>query len=448
MEKSAKKKSADPAQQNIRDAKSKWNDACSATIARLIAFKRGLNGRGDAKFSLPASNIKDPLPPQLGSFLQQLSSEFNTLVLSAANIVGIQNQYSKTRRKKQEKRLAYFKYELEKNASSKLSRFWTHFKGLFSFKEYKAFRLSMLSSSAKLNKDLFKLEDNALARNIKKTPEVIKAYVTVGSDIEVIKDIYYRIQTLMDEKKESDANLKKQIELKPGSELESAIENKPAVSSNVNQMRQHLLEISNDLSNARHSDVLSPMEIGSITELINDAMLSEDKSEENFALLVSNAEVGYLELIELVKKRINEKTGKDLPFNKLTELCQAYEEMEKVKTAGNFFTRWIKRNLHKATSSQIASALRLDISNLTKDARKIADELMDSLEKDLIMESIKIKIEELEKIYKNLNVSVSALNTIYMDKEYNKNTLTDKKHKDLIDSVLNRKLKQEYTRKM
>jgi hypothetical protein len=190
------------------------------------------------------------------------------------------------------------------------------------------------------------------------------------------------------------------------------------------------------------------MEIGSITELINDAMLSEDKSEENFALLVSNAEVGYLELIELVKKRINEKTGKDLPFNKLTELCQAYEEMEKVKTAGNFFTRWIKRNLHKATSSQIASALRLDISNLTKDARKIADELMDSLEKDLIMESIKIKIEELEKIYKNLNVSVSALNTIYMDKEYNKNTLTDKKHKDLIDSVLNRKLKQEYTRKM
>ncbi len=95
--------SKDPLQQRLREHKKRWNTAAKEYIARVIAFKKGLNGRGDARRGLPISNIKDPFPPEIASFLSQLTSDFQQLAQEASDIIQEQAYYSEHRRKPQPK---------------------------------------------------------------------------------------------------------------------------------------------------------------------------------------------------------------------------------------------------------------------------------------------------------------------------------------------------------
>lgn len=103
MEKEGRKKSSDPKQEALRTHKDLWNKAAKEFIARMIAYKRALNGRGDNAFGLPVSNIKDPLPNEVISFLNTLSSNFEQLATEAAKIEQEQAAYSQSRKKHQEK---------------------------------------------------------------------------------------------------------------------------------------------------------------------------------------------------------------------------------------------------------------------------------------------------------------------------------------------------------
>jgi len=99
MEKISRSKSKDQAQESLRSKKDSWNSDASALIAQLIAFKRGFNGRGDPKAGIPPGRVKDPLPSQVGSYLDQMASSFNTLVNEAQSIINEQANYSNTRKK-------------------------------------------------------------------------------------------------------------------------------------------------------------------------------------------------------------------------------------------------------------------------------------------------------------------------------------------------------------
>lgn len=92
-------KSTDPVQQTLRDHKKNWNLAVKEFIKRVIAFKRTLNGRGDTNYSLPPSTIKDPLPSEVGSFMNQLANDFELIVSEATKIQQEQDSYSKNRKK-------------------------------------------------------------------------------------------------------------------------------------------------------------------------------------------------------------------------------------------------------------------------------------------------------------------------------------------------------------
>lgn len=99
MEINARKKSDDPIQEALRSHKDKWNLAAKEVISRIIAFKRALNGRGDPHYSLPPSNIKDPLPSSVGAFLNEITSNFEQLASEALKIEQEQAAYSQNRRK-------------------------------------------------------------------------------------------------------------------------------------------------------------------------------------------------------------------------------------------------------------------------------------------------------------------------------------------------------------
>jgi uncharacterized membrane protein (UPF0127 family) len=103
MEITARKKSDDPVQEALRSHKDKWNLAAKEFIKRVISFKKALNGRGDPKYGLPISSIKDPLPNEIGSFLKELSNNYQTLAEEALKIQQEQASYSQTRKKPQPK---------------------------------------------------------------------------------------------------------------------------------------------------------------------------------------------------------------------------------------------------------------------------------------------------------------------------------------------------------
>src|SRR5882757_5856168 len=110
--------SKDPIQERLKQRKKVWNTECSAFIARLnafkpglIAFKRGLNGTGDAKAGLPPSDIKEPLPSEISGALGvvnstfgELASEFAALVSESNGIIQEQAQYAQQRRKPQQRK--------------------------------------------------------------------------------------------------------------------------------------------------------------------------------------------------------------------------------------------------------------------------------------------------------------------------------------------------------
>lgn len=99
MDVTARKKSQDPVQEALRTHKDKWNLAAKEFISRVIAFKRAMNGRGDAKYGLPPGNIKEPLPEQITAFLSTLSANYEQLASEALQIEQQQTAYSQTRRK-------------------------------------------------------------------------------------------------------------------------------------------------------------------------------------------------------------------------------------------------------------------------------------------------------------------------------------------------------------
>lgn len=99
MKKSARKTSTDPVQEKLRADKDAWNQAAKEFINRLIAFKRGINGRGDTRYSLDPGKIENELPESVISFLPKLVDNFNQLAQYADKIKQEQKQYSLTRKK-------------------------------------------------------------------------------------------------------------------------------------------------------------------------------------------------------------------------------------------------------------------------------------------------------------------------------------------------------------
>src|SRR3990172_12070488 len=95
----ARKRSADPSQEALRERKANWNKEVSLLIAQVIAFKRGINGRGEPRVGLPPSSIKEPLPTQVGQYLDMVASKYENIIQEAHAIIDNQNEYSRTRRK-------------------------------------------------------------------------------------------------------------------------------------------------------------------------------------------------------------------------------------------------------------------------------------------------------------------------------------------------------------
>jgi len=214
----------DPKAEAVKASKKNWSKEVSDLIAKLIAFKRAVNGRGDARYSLPPSRLKDPLPSEVGSTLQQLAGEFQKMVSDAEGIIASQQNYSATRRKRQPKKpkvpqqnvqapapaeapaapeanplasLSSFNTEIEKLASNRLTRFWQYLTSVFSRKEYNRERLGMLSLSAKLFYDILDFENDILKLNKNSIPGMMNKFQNMKNTYLALEKQFLNVSKLL-----------------------------------------------------------------------------------------------------------------------------------------------------------------------------------------------------------------------------------------------------------
>ena len=158
LDKFARTRAKDPAQEQLRGHKQDWNDVASLLIAKLIAFKRGINGSGDARAEIPPSRITEELPQELNTYLNSIISDYSNLINGAKFIINEQKDYSASRKKASDD-----EPDLTAEASSALSRAWARV-GLIGVPQYST-RIDILNLSSDIIPDLYNIENELTSRD-------------------------------------------------------------------------------------------------------------------------------------------------------------------------------------------------------------------------------------------------------------------------------------------
>ena len=196
----------DPKNQALRNHKKVWNGKYKNFSNRLKQLKDGINGRAAPKLGIPASNLKDPLPDQVGAALDNLASEFQELIAGANQLIDEQSDFSKTRRKKgpqgspitpgqpappqqapkapdqvveQLSRLG----SLDATASSRVSRMWEYLKSSLSRDEVRKERAGLLRRVADLYYNFLDLENTVLPVSVDNIPDVLSEYQRIYNSV-------------------------------------------------------------------------------------------------------------------------------------------------------------------------------------------------------------------------------------------------------------------------
>ena len=163
------KASTDPTQDKIRSAKANWNGISSEFIDDLLNFKKLLNGK-PSNFNKDGSSLYEPLPADPITIIGVLSQDFEKIVKDANNIIDLQENYSKIRKRKvQSSNHNYNLYSFGKSYREliDLKKSWNKKSKEF-IKDFIAFIWLMNGKSSK-----FHMERSSIIEPIPKDPKTI-----------------------------------------------------------------------------------------------------------------------------------------------------------------------------------------------------------------------------------------------------------------------------------
>jgi hypothetical protein len=455
--------SKDQNQLKLRQHKRRWSDGTSAFISKLIAFKRGLNGRGDAKAALPPSSIKEPLPAEIGAFLDGMAGEFQRLVADADAIISEQENYSRTRRKgrppgqKQPAQQQQQKPEqpndkivdtlsrvandeqLVSEASNRLTRLWQYTKGLFQSGNHNKLRLSMLSIAADLRRQLIDLENKVLVLNIPSIRNAIEAYqITEYKTSDLRKMLSYLVKLQGDAKQ----NIKNQT---------PAANPVPGKLSNPKNMTIEEIE--------RAVHLLSTLVIGNKNQLMDIVSKIQQYKEENdkeFKKTILIAiRMDYQTFLQSIFNDVQKKYGPITDINAIIPTIESnFGKTASVeKVSSNRLTRFLKRQLVKTLGYNKTSGIRLNVVEIIADTKVVLDHLMNSLEDGIDLGEIAKQIQEIDKNLLKMKEPMSILATMY-ESDFLKSKRTNRKKKgpqdmendQFMDFLTRRKIRRDISK--
>lgn len=393
MQKLARKKSNDPIQENLRSHKETWNTATKELISRIIAFKRALNGRGDSHYSLPTSKIHEPFPNEIGSFLNNLSSNFDAVSSEALKIIQEQSDYSKNRKQPAPKTAS-----LISEGSNKLTRMWSYLKSPFLSDENKKIRISLLKMCANMDKSLDDLESVIL----KSSPESIKEAAILFSNFENNVDrLSKTFYTLMS--------------------LESLTKDDPII-----QEANLCIEDFKHLSNIKGVDSTIIDKVNQMTDKLES---SKDYNKIiNQAKIITDFHKNFLAALNK-KKSTNSESLLDLSKN---------EEVKQI--TANFVSKFVNKTKHNLNPFNESSASRLSIYESIKFLRETFDMLMSELESKIDPEVFKKDLSEINSLVSEIKEKFKPLIFSFKKMKYEK-TPDSENLNDKEVSNLERKIK-------
>jgi len=416
--------SQDPRQQEVRDRKKVWNGAYKHFGQGLRQFKDSLNGKGKNP-----SNIKDPLPSQLASMLDGLSSEFAELVQGAHEIFTDQSNYSKNRRKKKPKQVqqpsaiqsaapqqdkiveqlsqiaSAQSTDLQVLGTSRLSRSWQYFKSMFYRDEIEKQRVSLLRMCADLFYSLRDFQNEVLTININNTPNLLQSFQSARYSFSSVHSTIARLAEIIEQGKVRADQAQSEQEKKPQQpQPSSAKPQQPAGQSAspparrtskemVDQMRREAIMCSQDKSGLPFSD--------QIIEL-SSQYLTATSDQEKHAIRSRMQELRKEMLTKIendIKAREKKKADADPSLL--------------IKEGHNVLTRFVKRQLTKMRPGNETASLRLDISNSIDEAEKELRVVMDSLHQKIDIELLNEGIVQLKAILENIGKPLKVILSLY-----------------------------------
>jgi hypothetical protein len=473
-------KSKDPVQQRLREHKRHWSDSTSEFIAKLIAFKRGLNGRGDAQAGIPPSSIKEALPGEVGGILDQLASQFQGLVQDAGSIMDEQAHYAKIRRRRRNKpktaptpfsgenvapmpaepqvaappandnvvetlsRLGSQNNQIDKEATSRLSRMWQYVKAPFSNKEYNKYRIGMLSLSADLYYSFLDFENDILSLSINSIPRSVKKHQMARYNYEELKGTLNNLLEVMAHKSGTKPGKAEQTPAPPPVHM-------PAV-KDIKEIEKNLHVVLNA--------GLAQNQILSMNELINTYEEEEDPNMKS--MLADRIRQHYQELIKAIINDVQKKFGPQ-QINSLQDVINLirknqvsasdFANNEIIKVAHSTITRYLKRQLVKVLGYNKTAVHRLEIAEIIDETKNLLKRMMNELQAGLNVDDLQKEVAELEDNMKRIQGPLAVLATMYKEEYYKSDKKKKRKTKlkdtpdmdedEFMDYLLKRKVRRD-----
>lgn len=476
----SRKKSEDPVQEALRQNKDTWNHDASLLIAQLIAFKKGLNGRGEPKIGIPPGSIKDPMPHEVGSYLDQLADRYSKLISDAHKIIEEQNIYSETRKKSVKEQTASFDPEILKLASWWGSRALTYLNNSdinnwrwFSTDEGNNAKMMMLKVSVDLVKQLKVIDNFVVSKEINAVPNAIYDFDKFVSSFNklLLPNIKKLVKLENDSKTITNTVPLEDSETSPTTQRESVGENLPDPTEfELPREKQELapqidqnpeLELSGKKSEnlavkIMLSDIIYSGRIAQVMNLLNVNKRDISKFEldvKKLRKLLDNLAIsgkGSLEEANYDYNNILILSGRLLEQDP-NSLSSQLEKSEKLllskagsvsvefeKLAKNYLSRWLKRQKLKIMPDS-DDRIRLEASNKLASIIKSFDGFQNSLEKnEPNLDVIKEKLISIGAELGELSDDLFYLGKTHND-EYEQNRLNGKSQTHIIKrETLNR----------
>lgn len=449
MEKTARKPSADPAQERLRQDKASWNKDVSTFVNDLIHFKKMMNG-WPSKFFKERSRITQPIPADPATIIGSLAGDFQEIANRGNGIIQEQVEYSKVRRQKQPKPAApapggapaapaapeapkpggpdlaqqmgkqlaasrqdemikladvfEAKYFLESEASNPISRFMTRlFNPRFGFGEaarIRRLRMAMLDNCVKSYKELKKLHaevvkssKTSIVTSHKMMTQVWNYWNAVNRLLSTYKAIRPdAVVTDPGGKIEPDPELEKEKAAEEGRDPEAPAT--PPEADNSIQRVEKLLFLMKDFGTARFGIITKSPAFQELN-LLFENFKSAPKNEKTQFLLSSN-------LADLYSRALQETNAE------LGTSGSSFQEVammsKQPKTAQRQLGKFRHQIIPGATSGQ-----RLEIYQFISQIRKDLDNVMNLLEEGFNQEQLTTSIGQVNREMAALRVMMRSL---------------------------------------
>lgn len=370
-----KQAAPDPKHKALKQHKKNWNKAMKELITRMIAFKRALNGTGDDRYALPASKIHEPLPQEMLSFINTLSSNYEAVAAEALKITNEQNEFAKAR---QEQKAAPKTASLNVEGSNKMTRLWQYIKSPFLSENNKRIRIGLLKTLANLEAHFEEFEGLILSSGDKSLFKAIEKMIKIDAEFGYLFGTFnaaFGIDPSAKPPKEEKKNPDPPGNIKP--DISSVAKAEDAINDIINM--------------ANIPGIESQRAVAAFDKLVIN--FKHEKDADKKVKLADQVLLNYKQMLDSANKLLGKNANSFAQLFEQVKQQNVSNELNVV--ASNFLTRWLKKQKHKISPFDRTSGNRLDIAIASEEARQIVDELMDTLEGELTQAGVQPGLDRL-----------------------------------------------------